>query len=357
MSMISNKQLRNSSTRARRKPPRSDQASFAYGWRYVERPGRNGRTERACIPLTLEDVLHPQEGDVLVPGDPHADDCNYLRDVAKDRHADDDSVAILTDCDVYWDIPELKNHRPDLAVIFGVKRQQDWPSFHVKTEKVRPRLIVEVASPQTRVVDVEDKLVEYARARVPHYVIADVDEATGRRRLVLKAYRLTGRRRTYEPVKLNERGWAWLESLGLWLGTKVDPDTGGDRLALFDPQTELEIGDYTAIRRAGEAAEARAAAEALAAEAAKARAAAEAAARIAAEARTAAEAEARIAAEARTAAEAEARIAAEARTAAEAEARIAAEARTAAEAEARAAALGRLRQVEAELRRLRKRKS
>jgi hypothetical protein len=308
MSTISNKQLRNSSTRTRRNPPRLDQASFAYGWRYVERPGRNGRTEWACIPLTLEDVLHPQEADVLVPGDPHADDCNYLRDVAKDRHADDDSVAILTDCDIYWDIPGLKNHRPDLAVIFGVKRQQDWPSFDVKREKVRPRLIVEVASPQTRVVDVENKVIEYAQARVPNYVIADVDEATGRRRLALKAYRLTGRRRTYEPVKLNERGWAWLEPLGLWLGMKVSPDTGGDRLALFDPQTGLEIGDYTAIRRAGEAAEARAAAaEALAAE--------------------------------------------------EAEARAAAEARTAAEAEARATALGRLRQVEAELRRLRKRKS
>jgi colicin import membrane protein len=293
MSTISNKHLRNSSTRTRRNPPRSDQASFAYGWRYVARPGRNGRTEWDRIPLTLEDVLHPQEGDVLVPGDPHADDCTYLRDVAKDRHADDDSVAILTDCDIYWDIPGLKNHRPDLAVIFGVKRQQDWPSFDVKTEKVRPRLIVEVASPQTRVVDVDDKVVEYARARVPHYVIADVDEATGRR-LVLKAYRLKGRRRTYEPVKLNERGWAWLEPLGLWLGVKLNPDTGGDRLALFDPQTGLEIGDYTALRRAREAAEARAAAaEALAAE----------------------------------------------------------------EAEARAAALVRLRQVEAELRRLRKRKS
>src|SRR5271167_696158 len=79
MSTISNKQPRNSSTRTRRNPPRSDQASFAYGWRYVARPGRNGRTEWARIPLTLEDVLHPQEADVLVPGDPHADDCTYLR--------------------------------------------------------------------------------------------------------------------------------------------------------------------------------------------------------------------------------------------------------------------------------------
>jgi hypothetical protein len=196
----------------------------------------------------------------LVPGDPHADDTTYLRYVAKDRNADDDSVVILTDCDIYWDIPALKNHRPDLAVIFGVKQRRDWPSFDVKKEKVRPRLIVEVASPQTRVLDVEDKVIEYARARVPHYVIADVDEATGRRRLMLNAYRLKGRKGTYEPVKLNERGWAWLEPLRLWLGVKVNADTGGDRLALFDPETLLEIADYTAIRRERDAADARAAA-------------------------------------------------------------------------------------------------
>ena len=162
MSTIS-KRSPQSASRNHQNPPRTDHASFAYGWRYVPRPGRNGRTQRERIPLTLEDVLHPQEGDVLVPGDPHADDCTYLRDVAKDRNADDDSVVVLTDCDIYWDIAELKNHRPDLAVIFGVKRRRDWPSFDVKKEKVRPKLIVEVASLQTRVVDVEDKVIEYAR--------------------------------------------------------------------------------------------------------------------------------------------------------------------------------------------------
>jgi Uma2 family endonuclease len=297
-----------SPSRKHQNPPRSGQASFVYGWRDIPRPGRNGRTLWDRIPLTLEDVLHPQEEDVILASDPHADDCTYLRDVAKDRHAGDHSVAILTDCDIYWDIPGLRHHRPDLAVIFGVKRQQGWPSFDVKKEKVRPKLIVEVASPQTRVLDMDDKVVEYARARVPHCVIADVDEAAGRRRLILKAYRLTGRRRTYEPVELNERGWAWLEPLGLWLGVKVDPDTGGDRLALFDPASGLEIGDYTAVRRARDAAEARAAAEA------------------------------------------KARAEAEARAAAEAKARAETEQRT-------AAALARLHQVEAELRRLRKRRS
>src|SRR5262249_20429615 len=168
-------------------PPRSE-ASFEYGYRWVHRQGRNGRAAWERIPSTLQDGLHPQQGDVHLLSDPHADDCTYSRYVLKDRYAGDDTVAVLTDCGIDWDIPGLKHHSPDLAVIFGVKRLKDWKSFHVKSEKARPALIIEVTSPQTRVVDVEDKVQEYARARVPHYVIVDVDEEDDRRRLTLRAY-------------------------------------------------------------------------------------------------------------------------------------------------------------------------
>jgi hypothetical protein len=46
--------------------------------------------------------------------------------------------------------------------------------------------------------------------------------------------------------------------VSLWLGVKANEQTGGDRLALIDPETEKEIGDYTAICEALEAAEAEA---------------------------------------------------------------------------------------------------
>jgi Uma2 family endonuclease len=258
--------------RNRNRPAGAHEASFEYGYRLVPRPGRNGRTEWQRIPLTLHDVLHPREGDVLVLSDPHADDCTYLRIVLKDRYAAERSVAVLSDCGIYWDIPGLEHHSPDLAVIFGVKRRKGWRSFRVKTEKVWPSLIIEVTSPKTRVTDVETKVQEYARARVPHYVIADAAEAKGRRKLTLRAYRLKGG--AYAPAKLDARGRAWLEPVGLWLGVAVNPETGDDRLALIDPAIDEEIGDYTAIRRAREAAEARAAAEAQARAAAEARAAA-----------------------------------------------------------------------------------
>jgi len=271
-----------SPTDARKRSTRTGRASFEYGYRLVRRPGRNGRAEWQRIPLTLEDVLHPQEGDVHLLSDPHADDCTYSRTVLKDRYAGDQSVAILSDCGIYWDTPRLKHHSPDLAVIFGVKRRKGWRTFHVKTEKVRPALIIEVTSPNTRVNDVETKVKQYAQARVPHYVIVDADEEQEPRRLTLLAYRLKGA--AYERVQPDEKGRVWLEPVGLWLAVKVNPDTAGDCMAFVDPVTGSEIGDYTAIRRARDEAQAHATQAEARATQAEARAEAEAEARAAAEA-------------------------------------------------------------------------
>jgi colicin import membrane protein len=141
----------------------------------------------------------------------------------------------------------------------------------VKTEKVRPALIIEVTSPRTRVNDTETKLREYAWAGVPYYVIADAAEQK-HRRLTLRSYRLEGE--VYRELGLDEGARAWLEPIGLWLGVNTDPETRDDRLALFDPETGEEIGDYTAISRARAQAEARAESEAQARVDAEARAAA-----------------------------------------------------------------------------------
>jgi Uma2 family endonuclease len=232
-------------------------ASLRYGYRDVPIKRADGRIDMRRVPLTLEDVLHPQFGDVHVLSDAHDDDCNYLKDVFKYLFAADRSVVVLSDCGIFWDKPELKHHSPDLAVIFGVKERKDWITFDVATEGVRPALIIEVTSPATRVNDVKTKVEQYALAAVPHYIIADAVESNRRRRLKLIAYRLNGK--VYAPVDLDKRGRAWLEPVNLWLGVKLNATTGGDRLALFDPATNDEIPDYTALGRARAVAEERAA--------------------------------------------------------------------------------------------------
>ena len=280
---------RRTSTNARKSgtsPPRKARASFDYGYRYVRKKLPDGSYDWVQRPLTLEEVLHPREGDVHMLGDPHADDCTYLRVVAKARYADDPSVVVLSDCGVYWDIPGLKHHSPDFCVIFGVKKRKAWKTFRVKTEKVRPSLIIEVTSPKTRKLDIKTKVKQYARAKVPYYVIADAqedwDEDGERRRLTLIAYRLEGK--AYVSVPADKLGRVWLEPVNLWLGVRVDPESGDDRLVLIDPATNGEIGDYTAVERARLEAIHQAGAEK------KARATAEAQARVATERADAAEA-------------------------------------------------------------------
>ncbi|MFI5458001.1 MAG: Uma2 family endonuclease [Isosphaerales bacterium] len=235
------------------KPARSVEAEidrFRYGFRNVQVTRPDGSIDFDQIPLTLEDALHPEEGDRPVSSRAHALDCNYLHDVVSERLAGDRTAAVLSDTDIYWEKPEWKNHRPDIAVILGVRRQKDWPSFYVAEEGTRPALIIEVVSLSTRVNDVETKVEQYAQVGVPHYVIADARESDGRRHLSLIDYRL-GPDGLYEPRPLDGQGRVRLEELGgLSLGIVDNPELGGDRLALFDAATGKEIGDYTQLSQA-----------------------------------------------------------------------------------------------------------
>jgi colicin import membrane protein len=239
---------------------RRGKASFAYGYREVCKKLPDGRSRWVRLPLTLDDVLHPRLGDVHLLSDPHTDDCTYLRTVLKAQSADDPSVVVLSDCGIYWDIPGLRHHSPDLAVIFGVKKRKDWTTFRVKTEKVRPSLIVEVTSDDTRVVDVKTKVDQYAMAKVPHYVIVDAHEVGERRRITLIAYRLKGK--AYQSVPPDKLGRVSLEPVNLLLGVRKDPNTGGDRVVLIKPVTNEEIGDYTEVSQSRAAEAQRADAEA-----------------------------------------------------------------------------------------------
>src|SRR5262249_19661099 len=153
----------------------------------------------------------------------------YLHDVLAAWLAEDLTAVVLADTGVYWDVPKLRHHSPDIAVILGVKQQKDWITFRVAKEGVRPVLIIEVTSPKTRSTDLEKKVQQYARAGVLHYVIADAEEGKGKpRRLKLLAYRLDGD--IYRAVAKDPQGRVWLEPVGLWLGVTTDDQTGGDRL-------------------------------------------------------------------------------------------------------------------------------
>src|SRR5260370_19143132 len=106
-------------------------------------------------PVTLEDLLHAEENYKIMNGSRHAGECHYLWVVIKDRLAQDRHALVLCDTGVYWDDPALDHHSPDIAVIVGIREPRNqWPSFHVAEEGVRPTLIIDVASPHYRQNDV-----------------------------------------------------------------------------------------------------------------------------------------------------------------------------------------------------------
>ncbi len=222
---------------------------FRYGWRYVRIVRPDGTEELDQVPLTLEDVLHPEVGDVIVESDPHDSDRGYLKAVSKTRLVDDSAAVVLSDCQVDFNLRGVKPLCPDLAVFFGVRRRIAWSRFNVAEEGARPMLVVEVTSPETRSNDIGIKVQYYRRAGVPWYVIADVTVEKGaERRIDFIVYNLRGRR--YHRVAPNEQGRVWLEPVNLWLGQTRDPQGGFMRLACYDPETGAEVGDYTAISRA-----------------------------------------------------------------------------------------------------------
>jgi Uma2 family endonuclease len=338
-------------------PPETD--PFRYGWRLVPRPTPDNPHNLEQVPLTLEDVLHPETGDFIVHSDRHETDRMYLTAVLRARLEPAGVAIVLSDVRIAWDLPDLRPHGPDVMVIPGVAERQDWSTFEVTVEGARPALIIAITSPETRANDLEIKVDHYARAGVAQYVIVDdARRRGGKRRLRLLDYRLeAGAYRLHAP---DAAGRVHLVIANLWLGVE------GDHVVCYD-ERGAAFGEYaTVVRQAAEAAEraqreaeraqreaerAQREAEARAAEA-QARQEAEALAKRETEAR-AAEAQARQEAEALAKRETEAR-AAEARARQEAEARARREAeRARREAEERAALEARLRDLEAELRRLR----
>jgi Uma2 family endonuclease len=212
--------------------------------RYVEITCRGGRTDYEPVALTRQENLHPRTDDKLNQGDPHFDDCAYLRMTLREHLAADPTALVFSDLGIVWDRPDVRPHAPDCMVIFGVQEpDRDWSGFGVREEGVRPSLIVEITSPRTRNTDLTIKLRQYYRVRVPFYAV--VDQTSGReespRLLRILGYRRG--RRAYEPLPLNDQGRLWLEPVRLWLGVE------DGRTYLYTPAGERML-NYTEANRA-----------------------------------------------------------------------------------------------------------
>lgn len=226
---------------------------FRYGWRYLRNEDPDGNFEMAQVPLTLSDLLYPEVGDFVVHSKAHEDRCTYLANVFSAQLKDEPTAVVLHDVRVAWDVPGLRPNGSDIAIIHGLREIQNWSTFDVSKEGVRPALIIEVTSPETRSIDVSTKLEIYAQAGVPQYVIVDTRRGQGRETLHLLGYRLI--MGGYEVLHSDERGWLWLEAVGLWIGLR------DNEVYCYD-EAGKQLANYAAMATAYAEAESRAASEA-----------------------------------------------------------------------------------------------
>jgi Uma2 family endonuclease len=232
---------------------------FRYGWRpkYVQRPG--GELVEEQIPLTSEDLLDPQLGDVVVQGGPHFNLMIPLADLLRRHYAPREDVFVAGDMKMLWGMPGIKEPAPDIAIIFGVSRDLERSSFDAAQEGARPSLILELVSSidaATRRNDYEKKVGIYEKVGIPEFLIVDPPTRATQGRLLLTGYRLgpDGRYRRIEPD-----GEGRLLSETTQLGFGVDRD--GTSLVVVDGRTGRRLRTSSEVEAALEASEERAARE------------------------------------------------------------------------------------------------
>ncbi len=216
------------------RPEQATDDPFRYGWRYVWQKNDKGMPVQVQVPLTLADVLHPQEEDRIVQNDLHDRDCVYLREVLRRASARLPAPIVFHDMRIDWGVEGVLPLGPDEIVFQGLQRP--WVpgqgTFHVADWAARPVLVVEVTSPATRNLDLDDKVLLYFRAGVPFYAIVDYRTETEPPNMGILGYQATAN--GYVRAPLNAEGRLWLPEVRLWLaaedGRAVCYDEQGKRI-------------------------------------------------------------------------------------------------------------------------------
>jgi len=205
--------------------PSPDADPFRYGWRMACVRLPSGEETEQQLPLTPDDLLDPQPGDVVGQSGPHLDLLLLLLNLLRNFFLSREDVLVAGDMKMLWGLPTLKEPAPDVAVIPGVRdKHAERESFNVLAEGTRPCLIIEVVSskfPEIRRNDTEKKVEIYQKAGIPEYFHFDPPTAHTQGRLLLTGYRLDslGRYRRIEP---DREGRLLSQTTGLLFGVAED---------------------------------------------------------------------------------------------------------------------------------------
>jgi Putative restriction endonuclease len=121
-----------------------------YGWRYIKRTQADGTEKYEEVLLRKEDLLYPEEGDVVVQKPPHFRDLEYCHINLRAWYRDDPSVVVLGDCRIDFGAAGVQPLGPDIVTLFGVREWLQEGTFRVAVEGGRPVVVIEITSPSTQ---------------------------------------------------------------------------------------------------------------------------------------------------------------------------------------------------------------
>lgn len=238
---------------------------------YVFRPalGPDGEVTVEQLPLTLELLLHPREGDKVTQSNPHARMLHPLFDALRRYLERQPHLAVFTDLLIFWGIPGLRRVSPDVSVIEGLAdREAVDGSLDLGDEpEARVRLVVEVVSTGSRMQRLKDEEYNpevFQKAGVDDYLLVYPRRpgAADGPRLRLLTLDGSGRYREAEP---DRRGRWLLRSVNVRVGVDdeeqlvLEDAVTGDRLLTPDQEqaarhrAEARVQLEAAARREAEA--------------------------------------------------------------------------------------------------------
>ena len=92
---------------------------YYYGYRTIIGQGEDGETTVTYRPLTLEDFLEPEEGDVYIQGNLHENDVDMQKSIFRSHLRDRKGISVYSDLKMEWGIKGLQNPAPDISVVRG----------------------------------------------------------------------------------------------------------------------------------------------------------------------------------------------------------------------------------------------
>ncbi len=211
------------------------------------------------IPLTLDVLLNPREGDQVTQSNEHERHLGTLIDRLR-RFLEPRGWGVFSDVMIHWRRGRKKTS-PDVAAVEGVVNPKAGRgSLDLKKERGQVRAVFELVSTSTkdqRAKDEKHGPGRYARRGVEDFVLFYPPERRDSEDPAVRVYSLAGK--IYKEQTADAKGRFLLGSLGLWLSVGEHGDlilevvATGERLLTSE---EEEAGRREAQRQADEATQA-----------------------------------------------------------------------------------------------------